>query len=770
MAQYKFNQLELKRHEYMKTKIKKSHNQVKTSRVWLQLPLLLLLLLHLHVSAEKILILSGGGARGLAHIGVLKRLEEEGIRPDKIISTSMGSIVGSLYSCGYSPEEITSLVKEIELTELFTGKPERKFIPILNKRITPQPSIAITFDNSFKPILPSSLLEGQILYNKVAPHIQPIAHRYNNDFSKLPIPIYIVATDLISGKSVILSKGDLTKAIQASSTVPLAFTPVSYGDSLLVDGGILQNIPIMPSLIKESDTLLVVDVTSPLYQRDELDNPIHVGMQVVGISINNKKRENLALADYLISPNLDTLSNEEFLSIDEFIQAGYEATVRALTNWKSTPPAPSNEIIKGAPKLIDKIVVRGDKITQSGLIKRFSHLKIGDTLTRESVHQTINSLYGTNLFKSVTLYQDGGTLFINVEERANIKLSFGTRVDNYHKIEIYTAPEIRNFIGTGASLKLYAQYGEFREKYALLLNGIFPLTKDFKLNYSSSAYVSRKKIVNRTLDFTDPDNTYISYKELNLSKSGLSLSAGFDIRNLFYLYTGLYSERYLLSHSFNLKVPSLKDETARLILSGIVLDTRDREYFPTRGGEQAISFTGTSEKLGSDNSFFSLKGSHCQIFTPGTQLSFSPSVTYLWSDQALPTMARHFIGGGRYQRSANEMDLSNSVAFAGIRENHFPVDHFLILSTYLQYHFGTSPFYLRLYGDWGKGWVFNTTETGNKLKNFFHEAPAGIETELAVETPIGPIRFSWSRLIHRSFTGNDDEANDLFRFSAGFNF
>lgn len=721
-------------------------------------------------AAEKVLILSGGGARGLAHIGVLKRLEEEGITPDKIISTSMGSIVGSLYSCGYSPEEIKALIEKIELTDLFTGKPDRKFIPILNKRITPQPAVAITFNNSFKPILPSSLLEGQILYNKVAPHIQPIVHRYGNDFSKLPIPIYIIATDLIEGKSIILSKGDLSKAIQASSTVPLAFTPVPYGDSLLVDGGILQNIPIMPSLVSEEDTIIVVDVTSPLYERDKLDNPIHVGMQVVGISINAKKHQNLSLADYIITPNLESLSNDEFFSIDHFIDAGYNATVATLTQWKSKAPDAKRTIAPIPPETISKIVVRGDKITQSGLIKRFSHLKVGDTLSKDAVHQTINSLYGTNLFKSVTLFQDKETLFIDVEERANIKLSFGTRVDNDHKIEIFAAPEIRNFIGTGASLKFYAQYGEFREKYAVLLNGIFPLTKDFKLNYSGAAYVSRKKIVNRSLDFTDPNNTYISYKELNLSKSGLSLSAGFDIRNLFYLYTGLYSERYLLSHSFNLKVPSLKDETARLILAGIVLDTRDKEHFTTRGGEQSISFTGTSSKLGSDNNFFSLKGSHHQVFTPGKQFSFSPSVYYLWSDQPLPTMARHFIGGGRYQRSTNVMDISNSLPFAGVPENHFPVDQFLIFSGYLQYHIGTSPLYVRLYADWGKGWVYNTEETGSKIKSFLDEAPVGVESEIGLDTPVGPIRFSWSRLIHRNFTNESPEGEDLFRFSAGFNF
>lgn len=753
----------------MKKTENNSSNNYKHKTLVARTVLFFILLLTLTLSAEKVLILSGGGARGLAHIGVIRRLEEEGITPDKIVATSMGAIVGSLYSCGYSPEEITKLVKEIELTELFTGKPERKFIPILNKRITPQPSIAITFNNSFKPILPSSLLEGQIIYNKIAPHIQPIAHRYNNDFTKLPIPLHIVATDLVSGKSVILSKGDLTKAIQASSTVPLAFTPVPLGDSLLVDGGILQNIPILPSLVNDSDTLIVVDVTSPLYTREELNNPIHVGMQVVGISINSKKRENLGLADYLITPNLDSLSNGEFLSIDEFIEAGYKATVSALTSWKSQQvksksPKPS------AAQVIKKITVKGDKITQSGLIKRFSHLKVGDTLTKEAVHQTINSLYGTNLFKSVTLYQDGEELFIDVEERANIKVSFGTRVDNYHKIEIFTAPEIRNFIGTGASLKLYAQYGEFREKYALLLNGIFPLTKDFKLNYSGAAYISRKKIVKRSPDSAAHGSTYTTFREWNLSKSGLSISAGFDIRNLFYLYTGLYSERYLLSPSFNLKVPSLKDETARLILAGIVLDTRDREYFPTSGGEQSIAFTGTAAKLGSSSNFFSLKGSHRQIFTPGKQFTFSPSVTYLWSDQTLPEMARHFIGGGRYQRGTNIMDISNSIAFAGVPENHYPVDQLLVLSAYCQYHFGSTPLYLCLYADWGKGWIFDDVKMGSRIKNFINEAPVGIESEIAVETPVGPIRFSWSRLIHRNFTGEEAEGDDYFRFSAGFNF
>lgn len=732
--------------------------------------LLLLFVTALPVSARKVLVLSGGGARGLAHIGVLQRLEEENIKPDFIISTSMGSIIGTLYSCGYSPDEITALVKEIELTELFTGKPERKFIPILHKRLIPQPAVALTFDNKFKPILPSSLLEGQILYNKLAPSLQPILQRYNNDFHALPIPISIVATDLVSGKTVVLTKGDLAKAVQASSTVPLAFTPVRYGDSLLVDGGILQNIPILPSLVTKEDTILVVDVTSPLYEEKELHNPIHVGMQVVGISINSKKEQNLALADHIISPELDTLNNEEFLSIDAFIEEGYKATTKALTHWKNHITPDKSEKTTPPNRVIKRIDVRGDKITQSGLIKRFSHLKEGDTLSRERVDQSINSIYGTNLFKAVNLFQKDETLIINVEERANIKLSLGARFDNYHKIEVFAAPEIRNFIGTGASLKLYAQYGEFREKYALLLNGIFPITEDFKLNYNTSAYISKKKIVNRTFDNSNPENPTFIHQELGLSKSGLTLTAGFDIRNLFYIYAGIFSERYLLTHSFNLTVPSLKDTTTRQILAGTIIDTRDKEYFPHKGGEHSLTFTGTSAKLGSDNNFFSIKGHHKQVIPLGKRCTLVPSISYFWSDQAVPVVAKNYIGGGRYKKSENPSDLTTSIPFAGIAHNHFPADQLLVNSLYLQYHVGTSPLYFTLYGDWGMGWTHESIPTGQRLREFGDTAPVGIETEVAIETPIGPVRFSWSRLLLHSFTESDAEGSDQFRFSAGFNF
>lgn len=720
--------------------------------------------------AKKILVLSGGGARGLAHIGVLQRLEEENIIPDHIISTSMGSIIGALYCCGYTPDEIKELIKEIELTSLFTGKPDRKYIPIPNKRLVPQPAVAITFNNKFKPIMPSSLLEGQILYNKLAPAIQPLIHRYGNSFRNLPIPLSIVATDLISGTSVVLEQGDLTKAIQASSTVPLAFTPVTYGDSLLVDGGILLNIPIVPSLIEEEDTIIVVDVTSPLYKEEELHNPIHVGMQVVGISINSRKKANLKLADYIITPELDSLNNEEFLSIDEFIDAGYKASEKALTSWKNHCTHSEVEKKTPPPKVIKRISVRGDKITQSGLIKRFSHLQVGDTLSKEAINITINSLYGTNLFKAVSVHQVDETLYIDVEERANLKLSIGARVDNHHKIEVFGVPEIRNFIGLGASLKLYAQYGEFREKYAMLLSGIFPLTEDFKINYTGSAYISKKKIVNRTLDFTTPDKTYIKYQELGLSKSGLTLSGGFDIRNLFYVYAGLYSERYLLSHSFNLKVPSLKDETARLLLAGVLIDYKDNSYFPSSGGEQTLTFTGTSSKLGSDNNFFSIKGRHDQIIKIGKSFTLCPSVDYFWSDQELPVVAKNYIGGGRYKRSENISDLTTSIPFAGVPQNHFPVDQLLIASIYFQYHFGTSPVYLRAYADWGMGWTYEGKKMGSRLRSFEDEAPLGLETELAIHSPIGPVRFSWSRLIHKQFTDNPEEGSDQFRFAAGFNF
>lgn len=282
------------------------------------------------------LVLSGGGARGLAQIGVLKALEEHGLKPDLIVATSMGSIIGSLYASGLSPEMIHRFTSDVDWNRVVSNEAQRDRLFVNQKTSKVNYLFELRFDERLRPVLPSALSSGQAFYDLLSPTLLPAQFSASNDFTRLSVSLRIVATDILTGDRVVFSEGNLSLAVRASCTVPLAFSPIEHDGKLLMDGGLTSNIPVSTAVRENAAFILAIDVTSPLWEKDDLENPVRLADQLVAIGIEKNKNEERVLADLIITPDLQGFQNTNFRNIDTLITIGYEATVNRMDEIRSS--------------------------------------------------------------------------------------------------------------------------------------------------------------------------------------------------------------------------------------------------------------------------------------------------------------------------------------------------------------------------------------------------------------------------------------------------
>ena len=276
------------------------------------------------------LVLSGGGARGLAQIGVLMALEEAGLRPDLVVAVSMGSIVGALYACGYSPAEILEFARSVDWGRASTNASSRDAL-FVNQKATPKGHLFdIRLDDNLRPVLPNAISSGQLFYEALPSKLLPALHRAGNDFDKLPVSLRVSATNLLTGDQAVFSHGSLITAIRASCSAPLAFSPVDFNGMFLADGGLTSNIPVRAALGEKAAFVVAVDVTSPLWKRDELSNPVHLMEQIVSIGVERNKQDDKRSADIIIKPQLHGFTNTDFNRIDTLVERGYQSALAAV--------------------------------------------------------------------------------------------------------------------------------------------------------------------------------------------------------------------------------------------------------------------------------------------------------------------------------------------------------------------------------------------------------------------------------------------------------
>ena len=223
------------------------------------------------------LVLSGGGAKGFAHIGALKVIDSLGIKVDYIAGTSMGAIIGSLYSSGYSGKQLDSLFKSIDFDMLINDKFSRKSKSLAERNNSERYAVSLPFQK-FKISLPSGLSRGQNVYNLLYKMMLPVNDVSN--FEDLPIPFFCIATNIETGEPVIMDKGNLAEAVAASGAFPSLFQPVEIDNKIYIDGGVTNNYPIKELREKGMDIIIGVDVQDDLKDREALDSAPDILLQI----------------------------------------------------------------------------------------------------------------------------------------------------------------------------------------------------------------------------------------------------------------------------------------------------------------------------------------------------------------------------------------------------------------------------------------------------------------------------------------------------------
>lgn len=272
------------------------------------------------------LAFSGGGARSISQVGILHAFEEENVPIDCIVGTSMGSVVGGLYSAGYSLHNLDSVLLNTNWNEFFTPQQSARNELFIDQKITEDRAIISFRLEGLKPLLPKSISSGQRAANFLNLLAINAPIQSDENYNNLKCKFRAISSDLISGKEVILDKGPLGLAMRASSSVTLLLPPVKKDSLLLVDGGLVANVPVRETRALGADIVVAANASSPLYSEEELNYPWIIADQLVSIPMRILNDQQLKKADYVIEPKMDGRKNSDFSNLLEVIKDGYDSS------------------------------------------------------------------------------------------------------------------------------------------------------------------------------------------------------------------------------------------------------------------------------------------------------------------------------------------------------------------------------------------------------------------------------------------------------------
>lgn len=374
------------------------------------------------------LVLSGGGAKGLAHIGVLKAIEEAGIQVDYIAGTSMGAVIGGLYASGYTSQQLNALIQNVDFDKILQDGVPRKAKTFYEKEDAERYALTLPFDK-FKLDFPKSLSKGQHTYNllsRTLDHVQDI-----KDFEKLPIPFFCVATDVEKGNQIILDKGYLPEAISASSALPSVYSPVILDNRLLIDGGVVNNYPISELKAKGMDIIIGVDVQDTLRSRDQLKSAPDILLQINNYRTIQAMKSKKDSTDIYLRPDILRYNLVSFDDRNEIIAAGYQAAMKEFEALKELSMRQSTLSRKRnipTPRLPDSLTIASVNIAGNTNYTRayiLGKLKLDPpvTLSYEDFDDRINNLAATENFERIgyklATTATGKSLIVELEESEN---------------------------------------------------------------------------------------------------------------------------------------------------------------------------------------------------------------------------------------------------------------------------------------------------------------------------------------------------------------
>ncbi|HEX3914211.1 MAG TPA: patatin-like phospholipase family protein [Steroidobacteraceae bacterium] len=559
------------------------------------------------------LVLSGGGARGMAHIGVLKVLEELQIPIDCIAGTSMGAVVGGLYASGMTAAQIDATMRTVDWQEAFRDAPPRRDLAFRRKQDDQNFLVRLPLGLKHgKLLLPKGFIQGQKLQETLRQLTLPFSA--STEFDLLPTPFRAVATDLVTGKAVLLDKGDLSVAMRASISAPGLFAPVESQGLLLVDGGLAENLPIDVARQMHADVLIVSDVSFPLQPRSALDSALSISNQMLAILVRkdaDRQRATLGPADVLIEPTLGEASSTDFTAANSTIAAGENAARSMLARLDALrvgDAAYHDYLVRraarepGLPPIEFVRVDQQSKRYEKTILAEMAPL-VGKPLDVNAVGRRITDLYGLGNFETLDyalVDQGHGTdEQTGLEVRARRKswgpnyVRFGLNLeDNFQGNSRYNAAA--RFILTelddlGAELVTDVQIGSDPK-----------VASEFyqPLNATRTWFIAPSlRIEARDLQLYDKDDEIADYRDREAEADfdiGRTLGNWGEIRAGYHRTNGAARER--------LGPPNLVEQQYNdgALFVKFSYDRLDNLHFPREGQTFSFQWLGNRTELGAD--------------------------------------------------------------------------------------------------------------------------------------------------------------------------
>lgn len=690
--------------------------------------------------------LSGGGARGFAHIGVLKVLEEEGIRPKYISGTSVGALIGAFYAMGYSAAEIESLAIATNWESFIKGNETRENLYVGHKRWAPYGNVSFELGDNWMPQLPYGLYMVNGINIKLF-ELYAAASAYR-DFSSLPIPFACMGTNLISGEPHSFTQGSLMQALRASMSIPSIFLPFEIDGELYIDGGISQNLPV--KLIKEmgADTVIGIKVSSSLRDKDNLGNLIKVFDQSLNIGIIRNLNQELESCDILFEPELTGYSSTDFRHIKELIALGEEYARQRLPEIKAQLGIYHNEPLKPLPSLrqsrfwVQEIDVKGNVLLSNAKIREYTRL---ESKHHYDVSQIVNGClngWNTQFFQVIyptlePLDADSYRLVIHVKERANKLLSLNLSYNSDVKL---TASGILRF--NNVLLKNSTLLAELR------LGGENELNIDYVKNFGEmwGVYYRVFPYINEKTMYIYNDE-HIRTSSIKSFEGGFTTGMGifapkqgvaeiFAYSNYTHLYRGMAEtpippRRYKVS-GFGLK---------------LLHESLDDYIFPTRGLSFVGKFNFSRNKQISDYVYSKFGG----------ELDYYMPINDVLSANAMLEVGSYF--NSAPLEKFDPYPLGGAEGFVGLPKYQISAPHYRILQAGLC----LSP-RSKLYIDTG---VQHLSYAENELWGAKYNTMYCVYAGLGLKVPYLPVRLKIAVNNERQFTSmlNVGYDSDIFHFS-----
>ncbi len=697
------------------------------------------------------LVLSGGGAKGFAHISVLKEIDKAGIHLDYIGGTSMGAIIGGLYAAGYSANQIEEIVLETDFLTLLRDRIPRSSETFFEKEYGEKSIITLPV-NKGKVGFPRAVSKGQNVLNLFLELFESLDA--NQDFSKLATPFFCIATDVENGNPVILESGSLPMALRASGSFPSLLNPVEIDGKLLVDGGIANNFPV--SIIKEKgmDIVIGVDVEGKLFQKEKINSIVALLNQIVSYQMYNNTEEEIKKLDVYIHPEIYNYSVVDFDKKIEIIEKGkteakkYTEVFKQIAAKQTFKQNRKSITINKEKMLISDIGIIGNENYTRAYVLGKLNIIVGDSLSRQDVSEKIHLLSATRNYTKISynfIKKVDGTYLLSFKlkesnEKANLKL--GVHYDLLYKSGILVNYNHKRLLGKNDLFSINLILGDnLRYNLNYFVDNGFYLSYGFRSSYDHFRANSKFNLANT--ESTTINNINIKYT---------------DITNQMYLQT-TFNRKFALGIGVEHKY--LKASTETIITNNddtvlensqylnsfgyLKLDTYDKKYFATKGYFADFNFKWYMTSTDFNNSFrpfAQTKG------TLGFATTFFDKLTFQLTSEAGFTLNNpesdvfDFYLGGYNQNYINTFIKMYGYDFADLSNNSFLKSELNFRYRFAENHYAT--------------FIANYAKLDDNIFkeiDLFNDVKSGYAVGYSFNSLLGPIelKYSWSPDNNQSF-------------------